>query len=166
MSKNTKIDFNSIVNDILDNEEFKKLNKEIHHGISRYDHSVKVAKKTYNFCKNFKKLDYIGATRAALLHDFFTNKEMKDLSAIKRYKTHPSLAVENSSKYYILSDMEKDAILSHMFPWNLKAPKYKESWVVTLADKIVSIKEGYSTKFVLPISIFILFLFNVIMVSR
>ena len=91
---------------------------------------------------------------------------MENLKAIKRYKIHPYIAYENSSKYYNLSEIEKDAIISHMFPWNLKMPKYKEGWIVTIADKLVATKEGYSTKLALPVSIFILFIFNMIIVSR
>ncbi len=166
MSKKSYIKFDDIVEDILKNQEFCSLNKEIHHGISRYEHSVKVAKKTYNICKRLKKLDYVGATRAALLHDFFKNDEISNLKAVERYKIHPYIALNNSKKYYNLNNMQIDAIVSHMFPWNLKIPKYKESWVVTIADKAVSIKEGCSTKFVLPISIFFLFIFNTIIVSR
>lgn len=166
MSKNKAISFDSIVNDILDNPEFLNLKKEVHHGISRYEHSLSVARKTYNISRKMKKTDYVKATRAALLHDFFKNCEVSEYNAIKRYKIHPSLAYEHSSKYYNLSELEKDAILSHMFPWNLKLPKYKESWIVTIADKIVATKEGFAMKLAFPMSVFILFVINMIIVSK
>lgn len=36
-----------LVHDILDNKEFKKLNKYKHHGISRMDHVINVSYSSY-----------------------------------------------------------------------------------------------------------------------
>ena len=35
-------------------------------------------------------------------------------------------------------DIEKDIIVKHMFPLNIKLPRYRESYIVTIADKICS----------------------------
>ena len=51
MSNKSEIDFNIIVNDILKNEKFIDLKYEFHHGLSRMDHSLHVARITYLACK-------------------------------------------------------------------------------------------------------------------
>ena len=41
------------------------MKNESHHGVSRYDHSLRVAGMTYKISKLLKQ-DYVSATRAAL----------------------------------------------------------------------------------------------------
>ena len=50
------IEYNNIVQNILENEEFNKIKKIEHHGISRFDHSLKVSYYAYRVAK-FLKLD-------------------------------------------------------------------------------------------------------------
>ena len=76
MSSKTKEEFYSVVKDITNNKEFNKLNKELHHGITRYDHSLRVAKWTYQFCELFNIKSINNTTRAALLHDFYIDNEL------------------------------------------------------------------------------------------
>ena len=38
-----------------------------------------------------------------------------------------------------MNPMVEDIILRHMFPLNIRPPKYKESWVVTMMDKKCSL---------------------------
>jgi len=49
--------------------------------------------------------------------------------------------LENAHRDFILSDIEKDIIATHMFPLNLGIPSFKESVVVNIADKICSLYE-------------------------
>ena len=64
-----------IVEKLLENRKFSKLKNETHHHNSnRFNHSVEVSYKTYKICKKLR-LDYESATKAALLHDFFFDKE-------------------------------------------------------------------------------------------
>ena len=63
-------EFELITQDIAMNTEFMKLNDFRHHGISRLDHSYRVAYYSYKIMK-FLRLNYVEGTRAALLHDFF-----------------------------------------------------------------------------------------------
>ena len=65
-------EFEYIAKDIISNERFLSLKNEPHHGITRYDHIMHVAKCTYKIAKGLH-LDYVAATRGALLHDYFTN---------------------------------------------------------------------------------------------
>ena len=75
-------EFKTICKDILELNEFNKLKDVSHHGISRYNHSMRVSYYTYLITKKLH-LNYKKATRAALLHDFFTD-EVKDYGGVRR----------------------------------------------------------------------------------
>lgn len=160
-----KDSFNSCIQDIVKNEQFNKLKEELHHGITRYDHSYRVAKWTHIIGKVFKMKNVEQTTRAALLHDFYVNDDLTG-SGAKRLGTHPEAALENSLKYYELDNIQKDIIKSHMFPCNLTVPKYKESWLVSMIDKTVGTYEMLRFKTSLYSGIFLLFLFELITISR
>ena len=166
MSKKDTEEFYSLVKDITDNKDFNKLNKELHHGITRYDHSMRVAKWTYQICNKLNIKSIKETTRAALLHDFYINKDLKDENGVQKLHNHPDKALENSLKYYDLNNVQQDIIKSHMFPCNLNVPKYKESWLVSGIDKIVGTYEILRFKTSLYIGIYILFLFEVIRLPR
>ena len=88
----------------------------------------------------FLKLDYKETTEAAMLHDFFTTEVEKE-NAILKLRRHPHHAVQNSLKYYNLSEKQVDIIKTHMFPVTFTPPKYIESWIVDIVDDVVSIFE-------------------------
>ena len=119
MTKKSKEEFYSLVEDITNNKNFNKLNKELHHGITRYEHSMRVAKHTYIIGKALNMKNLNETTRAALLHDFYINDDLKGQSSAKKLGTHPEVALHNSLKYYDLNEMQQDIIKSHMFPCNL-----------------------------------------------
>lgn len=138
-------EFYKLVKDILKNEEFNELKNISHHGISRYDHSLRVAYYTYIVSKALH-LNYVKATRGALLHDFFID-EVKDMNSVNRLTKHPNFALENAKKHFNLSILEEDIIKTHMFPVTITPPKYLESWLVDLIDDISAIYEkSYSVK--------------------
>ena len=141
-------EYNDIVKDILDNKEFNKLKEYKHHGITRYDHVLRVSKWTYKVSKKWK-LDYVSATRAGLLHDFFfvNNQEVKLSYRIKVLFIHPKMALEKSKKYFKLNKKEERIILSHMFPVGLCIPLSLEGWIVNIADDIASIYERFKSIF-------------------
>lgn len=138
-------EFFNITNDILNDEKYRKLQSEPHHGVTRFDHSVRVAKRTYLFAKK-RKMNYKEATRAALLHDFFFSNQVVTDNIKAAYK-HPIFAYKNASKYYGLSNKESNIIRSHMFPLSVEIPKSKEAWVVSCADKSVAFYEFLKFKF-------------------
>jgi HD superfamily phosphodiesterase len=81
-------------------------------------------------------MDYVSATRAALLHDYFTKNDFDEESTSrKELVNHPSIACINALKEFKLNELEINAIESHMFPLSKTLPKYKESWLLTLVDK-------------------------------
>lgn len=131
-----------IVKDILSNEEFNKLSNIIHHGLDRKSHSVRVSYYSYKISK-LLGFDYISTARAGLLHDFFfeNNKESNLNTKIKTLVNHPKYALKNASEEFTLNEIEKDIIVSHMFPISLKPSKYVEGWVVNFVDDAVALSE-------------------------
>ena len=144
MMKYNNKEFENIVNEYITHPEVCKMKKYAHHGINRFEHSYRVAYHTYKVTK-FLHLDYISSTKAAMLHDFFLD-EVSDEGAIAKLRRHPNAAVDNSKKYFGLTDKEEDIIRTHMFPITFRPPKYLESWIVDVIDDYSSIYErGIST---------------------
>lgn len=139
-----KEEFNNIISPYII-DEFNKLKSINHHGITRYDHSIRVAYYTYLVTKALH-INYEEATIAALLHDFFTD-EVNDELSIFKLRRHPNYALINSLKYFYLTDLQKDIISTHMFPITFTPPKYLESWIVDIIDDVSAIYEkGISLK--------------------
>lgn len=132
--------FDSIANEIINSDKYQALKSENHHGLSRYDHSLRVAKNTYRLSKRMK-LDYVSATRGALLHDYFTNEEYRNTKGMKKYSMHPVIALNNAIREYKLNPIEENVIVSHMYPMGKIKPNCKESWLVSSVDKGVAIYE-------------------------
>ena len=136
----------SIVNNILNNDEFLKIKKIEHHGISRYDHSLKVSYYSYRIAKALH-LDYEQTAVGGLLHDFFLSPEDRtQKDRLVSVFTHPKQAVDMAKSQFDLTTKEIDMIRSHMFPINLSVPKYAESWIVSMVDKCVASNE-FAIKF-------------------
>lgn len=132
-----------LVKDILDKKEFKEIDTIAHHGTTRYNHSLRVSYYAYKIAKKFR-LDYVKVARAGLLHDFFmSSPDRTKLERMLSTFTHPKYAYRNASSMFDLSDMEKDIIISHMFPVNYRIPKYLESWLVSFIDKGVATYEFF-----------------------
>lgn len=134
-----------IVQYILSNEEFKKRIEYNHHeNRSVYTHSLLVSFNSYKVAKVLK-LDYESAAIGGLLHDFYYNDWQKNPT--KGFKNmhgfvHAYEALENSKKIFpeYMTDKISDIIVKHMFPLNIRPPKYAESWIITCVDKIVSLE--------------------------
>ena len=138
-------EYHDAVEDILRHEEFLKLKDFFHHNSSIYDHVLSVAYLSYRICK-YCKLDFRSAARGAVLHDFFLydwrNHDEPDLPDRKFHGfAHPSIALTNARKYFSLNEIEEDIIKKHMWPLTIVPPKYKESYIVSFADKYLSSKE-------------------------
>ena len=112
MTKKSKCEFDEYVCDILENKYFLETKKDLHHGTSKYEHSLRVAKLSYKLGKFFKA-DLRSVSRAGLLHDFFfgTRKENPENS----YLRHPVTASNNAQKYFNVTELEREAIKTHMF---------------------------------------------------
>lgn len=126
------------LNEIMDHEVFLSMEKFRHHGnISCLDHTLKVAEIAYSRAKK-KNLDYISAARAALLHDFYLYDWHTDSEGFHGFR-HPKISLSNAQKYFKLNHKEQDAIRHHMWPMTLRPPRYRESWLVSFADKKAAI---------------------------
>ena len=117
-----------------------------HCNTSCYKHCMQVAYFTYIACKKLK-LDYISATRAAMLHDLFLydwRKKYRDIEFPGLHAfVHPQIALKNASQLFALNEMEKDIIAKHMWPVTFGLPKYRESYIVTVMDKYSACLETY-----------------------
>lgn len=143
-----------IVNPILENKEFNQIETIVHHGTTRLSHSLRVSYYSYKLAQ-LCCLDSDQVARAGLLHDFYldrtTDYENKK-EKVKLFTTgHPKTAVQNAENHFDLTEKEKDIIITHMFPIDYRIPKYAESWIVCVVDKLVSAYE-FGRKFKYQIS--------------
>lgn len=168
------LSFDHIAKDILKNKKFQKISNETHHGITRMEHTMRVARNVYKISKKLR-LDYESATRAAILHDFFINNDCDTNHAFVQGIIHPEVALANAKKEFGVNAIEENAIVAHMFPLSKTIPKYKESWVLTLVDKVIAIYEMACYKFSYTkvtsklswtLSLTGIFLFNVLTIGR
>ena len=166
MQSNNEISFDNIAHDIITTNKFNELKNEKHHGLTRYKHVMRVSKYTYKISKKLK-MDYASATRAALLHDYFTKNDFEENSkSSKELVNHPNVASINAQKEFKLNDLEINAIESHMFPLSKTLPKYKESWLLTLVDKSVATYEMTKFKLTTALTVYTLFITNMILFGQ
>lgn len=112
-----------------------------HGDISCLEHCLYVSYTSYVLCEKLG-LDKKSAARAALLHDFFLyDWHKKDGRRGWHGFTHPRKALENAAQHFSLSPMEQNIILRHMWPLTPLPPRYKESFIVTMADKYCALSE-------------------------
>ncbi|OQY32407.1 MAG: hypothetical protein B6241_11260 [Spirochaetaceae bacterium 4572_59] len=148
MDKNPSPNFDEIITPILNNHHFARLSQINHHGNSILDHSMKVCRLAWRIAGKLN-LDQRTVARGALLHDFFLYDWKEGSNSRRRFYelhkmhgfTHAREALKNAEANFTLNPKEKDIILKHMFPLNIRPPRYAESWVVTLSDKIVALSE-------------------------
>lgn len=140
MKKKSYLSYQDISKEIINNNKYKELKKEDHHGINRYEHSIRVAKITYYISKMIK-IDYITATRAALLHDFYNDKDFENYPKENKGKIHPKIASNNAIKHFNINNKEKNAIETHMFPMLLNRPSSIEAVILNIVDTIIAIYE-------------------------
>ena len=135
-------EFLKIIQPIIEHPEFQKRKNDLHHeNQSVYDHSINVALIVYKTAKKRKKVDLKSAVIGAILHDFYFKPWQENCEKKPFFKkhgfTHAREALDNSRIYFkeYLNPIIENCILRHMFPLNIHPPKYKEAWLVTLADK-------------------------------
>ncbi len=117
LSEEISQDFYKEVKHIPADGEFLKLSAFVHHQwTNRLMHSMNVSYLSWKMAKKFG-WDEGAAARAELLHDFclfdFSQKPPTG-ETVAFY--HPKEAAKNSVRVFQISEKERDAILSHMFP--------------------------------------------------
>lgn len=142
MEEQETIDFYGA--DILMSRGMEREKQFLHHRrVSCYQHSLRVADKSVRIAKRCRiRVNMSALVRGALLHDYFLY-DWRERDAGHRLHgfRHPGRALCNASADFTLTPRERDIIIKHMFPLTLNPPRYRESWIVTLADKICAVEE-------------------------
>jgi len=143
------MEFSAIIMDILEHEDVRKLDQISHHGKSILNHSLKVSYLSWKWGRRLH-WDTRSLARGGLLHDFFLydwsrvslhpDRKFYEIHKMHGF-THPLTALNNASERFRLNKVERDIIRRHMFPLTLIPPRYKESWLVMIVDKIVALGE-------------------------
>ena len=139
-------EFIELVTPIIENEKVKRMDKYIQHGTtSTLDHCIAVAYVSFAMAKKLNiHCDYNSLIRGALLHDYFLyDWHVSDESHKWHGFSHARTALENASHDFELTPIEKDIIEKHMFPLNIKLPKYRESFLITIFDKRSALKSFF-----------------------
>lgn len=130
------------VEDLLESPVVLSMNHYRQHGnVSCLQHCIFVSYISFLFCRK-AGWDSRSAARGALLHDLFLyDWHDTDLTGLGHGFTHPITALNNANSHFSLNATEQDIIKKHMWPLVLAMPKFKESFVVTFADKYCAIAE-------------------------
>lgn len=136
-------------NDIIYNATYKTQKMYMQHGVtSVLEHEINVTIYALKIANTLRlKVDEKTLIRGCLLHDYFlydwhTDNNNHGLHGF----THAKTALNNASNEFELNKIERNMIYCHMFPLNLRVPKYKESIILCIADKIVATKETIHRK--------------------
>lgn len=127
--------------------DFKETFSQTHHiSTTVGDHTLGVTAEAVELCLKHGLTDDVtlnNVVTASLCHDLgIIGRDEKFRNNMQCLVWHP----RHSAKRY--KDMTKDpdervvdSILCHMFPLKLRMPRYKEGWILALADKAEAIKE-------------------------
>ena len=154
------LEFYELVEPLLLEKEIQKRKKFPHHiHESVYDHVLRVAFDCYKIGKRFS-LDYRSLAIAGILHDFYEKPWQYNTEKTKFFEkhafTHAKNAVDNAKRIFgsdVVTSKVEEIMITHMFPINIKFPRSREAWILTIVDKADSVD------FLLhPIALFKIFL--------
>ncbi len=129
------------VEDLLFSPEVVKLEDcPQHMDFSRLQHSINVSYYSFIICRRLR-LNARAAARGGLLHDLFYYDWRESGTGRRHISLHPQIALENAENLTELTDMERDIIVKHMWPM-FGVPKCRESYIVSLVDKLCAIMEA------------------------
>lgn len=133
--------------DILMSDGMQSEKQFIQHGdVSVFAHSVNVSIMAVYITRLFNiRLDKRALVRGALLHDYFLYDWHIKAGGHKLHGfRHAASALKNAERDFELNDIERDIIKKHMFPLNIRLPKYRESVIIGVSDKICAVCEMMS----------------------
>lgn len=133
--------------DILSSRGMAQEKQFYQHGtVTVYDHSVAVALMCLRLAGLFRlRTDTRTLVRGALLHDYFLyDWHVKVKGRPLHGFWHARLAMANAQRDFGLNPVERNMILSHMFPMNRTLPRYRESVLLCTADKVCAARETFS----------------------
>lgn len=134
--------YQEIIDPILANEKVQEMRQYINHGeVDCLSHCLRVSHMAYQIGKRLH-MDYVALARAGMLHDFYLydwhiKGDRKGLHGF----THAKTALENAESLFELTNKEKDMIRWHMWPLNIGVPRFKETWILMLADRFCTVLE-------------------------
>ena len=130
--------------DILRNLTMQSEQHYMQHGVTDcFTHSICVAYMALRVARFFSaRIDVRSLVRGCLLHDYFLYDwhEKEDAPKFHTFR-HPIIALQNAERDFELNPIERDIIRKHMFPLCFPFPKYKESFIITIADKCCAASE-------------------------
>ena len=129
--------YRACVGELLRDPRVTRMKNIRHHpGVSCYEHSVFVSYVAWVLARKWGA-DPAAAARAGLLHDLYLYDPRQPGSHQgNQCFAHPKAALSNAwALCGSLTPKEENIIISHMWPLARKMPRYRESFVVNLADK-------------------------------
>ncbi len=139
---------------LLDFEPLVKAEEYRHHGGENtlMAHLIRTAWCAYWICRIFHVSEEHeeAAVQAALLHDLFgydwherpdSKRLVPNMEGIRHALFHGTEAADYVGERVQITERQRDAIRSHMFPLYPIPPRFCEGWVLTAADKLIAIKE-------------------------
>lgn len=142
----------SITDDLLSDKLVDSMKQYHHHkNINTHFHSVYVSYNVMKMCSALNEKRIKEIVRAALLHDFYLYEWYTEKHDEYHIWYHPKQAVKNIESHFgKLSPLQKNMILSHMFPTCVELPKSRGAWLLTIADKRCATEDylKLSTRFI------------------
>lgn len=112
-----------------------------HSMVSTLEHCLFVSYISFIICR-ILRFDYRSAARGGLLHDLFLyDWHGENVYGKLHGFNHPKVALYNACTHFSLNPVEQDIIVKHMWPLTLRPPKYRESMIVSFADKFCCMVE-------------------------
>lgn len=144
LSDESAMEFMDCISDLLELDEIEQLDNFTQHcNTSRLQHSLNVAYYSFLWAKK-RGLDYKSVARAGLLHDFYLY-DWREVETDEHHAFHhPKEALRNAERLTTLNEIERDAIVNHMWPLSKEAPFTKEARLVSHVDKLCTVAEVIS----------------------
>ena len=148
MTESEKQYFRQWAGEILSAETVQQMKQYPQHGSTNaLCHMVSVAWCAYRAAIRLQRryaisFDLRSLVRGALLHDLFLYDWHDPNNGHKLHGfSHPYTALRNAERYFYLNRRERNIIVRHMFPFTPIPPRYRESLLVSWADKVCSARE-------------------------
>lgn len=127
--------------------EVRRMEQFVQHGnTSCLLHCVAVAHVSFAIARALHlRVREEALSRGALLHDYFLyDWHIPDESHRLHAFTHPRRALINAGRDFGVDGIQKNMILSHMFPLSTTLPRCRESMFLCAADKICTVRETFA----------------------
>ena len=142
--------FEQYLEDLLRDPRILKMQEyEQHETSNSLEHCIHVARMSFALAEKLHvSIDEETLAVGALLHDYYLyDIRESGLSDYGHGTKHPKTALDNAMKDFDLGPKEQNIIRSHMWPLTLfHYPKYREAWLVSMADKYCAVKEMYGRR--------------------